>query len=110
MEVNNNSHYGQNNNISYLNYININVIQITGGFQIPLTIGRLMFHITGTMIRFLKMKGNFGGLAHKDHHEYLRKFMELCEPFVFKNIYRNSIRLKLFSFSLTGESTRRLEE
>jgi len=101
----NDSHFGQNGNIDDLNNMHMNVIQTTRAIRIPPTTGRVVFHIIRTMIQLLEMKGNFGGLIHKDPHEHLRNFMEVCGPFVFKNISQESIRLRLFTFSLTGEAT-----
>uniref|UniRef100_M1DYK4 Uncharacterized protein n=1 Tax=Solanum tuberosum TaxID=4113 RepID=M1DYK4_SOLTU len=72
----NDSHYGQNDNMGDLNDMSINVIYTTGAIQIPHTTGRFVFHITGTMIQLLQMKGFLWCLAHEGTHEQLRNFKE----------------------------------
>ncbi|WMV25466.1 hypothetical protein MTR67_018851 [Solanum verrucosum] len=50
------------------------------------------------------------GLAHKDPHENLQNFIDMCGPFSFMNISQESVRLRLFLFSLMGEARKWLAE
>lgn len=65
-----------------------------------------MFHVIGTMLQLLQMKGIFWGLPN----EYPPNRCGFLWPFVFKNILEESIRLRLFPFSLTVETTRWLDK
>ena len=56
------------------------------------------------------MKGFFGGCAHEDPHDYIQNFLDVCSSFKFKNISQESIRLRLFPFSLMGDATKWLAE
>lgn len=50
------------------------------------------------------MKGLYGGLTHQDTHENVKNFIDVCSPFLFKNMLQESIRLTLSPPSLTGDS------
>ncbi|WMV24879.1 hypothetical protein MTR67_018264 [Solanum verrucosum] len=52
---------------------------------------------------FLQMKGLFRGLDTKDPHEHIQNFVAVCGPFSFKKITKESVRHRLFFFSLMGE-------
>ncbi|KAK4727091.1 hypothetical protein R3W88_032008 [Solanum pinnatisectum] len=52
------------------------------------------------------MKGLFKGLAHEDPYDHIRNFVDVCGPFLFKNITQEAVQLWLFPFPLIGEATK----
>lgn len=60
--------------------------------------------MTSVMLYMLQIKGLFGGQVHKDPNQYLKNFVEVYAPFDIPYITKDSIRLRLFPFSLMGEA------
>jgi len=101
---------GHQDDISNLNDAIKAQLDDVGAIRLPLVMGNVVFHVTKLMLQLLHMKGSFEGLAHEDSYEHIRNFMDVCGPFVFENITQESVRLKLFPFSIMGEATRWLVE
>lgn len=64
-----------------------------------------MFHVTETMLQLLQIRGSFYGKPNEDPHDYIRKFLDVCIPVTFKNVSQESIRVRLFLFSLSAEAS-----
>lgn len=63
-----------------------------------------MFHIISTMLKLLQPICFSGGLVHKDPQENIRNHVDVCCLFSFSNSSQESVRLRLFHFSLMGQS------
>jgi len=62
--IDNDSNYGQNENMGGLNDMHMNVIQTTRDFLLPPIVGRANFHVTQTMLQLLQLlqlRGMFWG-------------------------------------------------
>uniref|UniRef100_M1DAA8 Uncharacterized protein n=1 Tax=Solanum tuberosum TaxID=4113 RepID=M1DAA8_SOLTU len=70
----NDSHHGQNDNMGDLKDMHVNIVQTTGAIWITLTIGREVFHVTGTMLRLLKLRGMSRG--QPDVPKWAKEFYE----------------------------------
>ncbi|WMV46462.1 hypothetical protein MTR67_039847 [Solanum verrucosum] len=105
------SHYRKNNQMGdIINGIHMNVVETNGSILLPPTTGMAIFQVTGIVLQLLLIRGMFWELAYKDPHEHLRNFVDICGSFIFENILKESIRLKLFLFSLKGEAPILLNE
>lgn len=84
------SHYGPNENMDEINDMHMNVIATIWAIQLLPTIGRVMFHVTETMLHLLQMRMS-KGLDNEDPHEHLQISMDPCGSFVFKNMPQDFI-------------------
>lgn len=75
-----------------------------GATYVPPTIGNVVFQVTSPMLH-LQIKGLFGAKAVEDSNLHLCNFMDVCLPSKMRNISQEYFRLRLFPFSLNGEST-----
>lgn len=106
---------GQHNDIANLDKItNVNKarlnVVVNGAIRLPQTEGNVVFHITRAMLQLLQIKGFYRGQPNEDPHDYISNFLYVCSPSIFKNIFQESIRLMLFSFSLSNEASKWLVE
>lgn len=83
---------------------------VTGVIHLPPGVRNVVFQVTSLMLHFLQMKGLFGGQAVSDANRHLRNFVDICLPFMIRNISQESIRLRLFPLSLTVDATSLLTE
>ena len=75
-----------NDDIVDFNDVNADQIGSVGAIDLPLTVGNTVFHVTGSILQLLQMKGFFGRLAHRDPHDHIQNFVVVCGLFSFKNI------------------------
>ncbi|XP_059310579.1 uncharacterized protein LOC132061921 [Lycium ferocissimum] len=67
--------------------------------------GNESFLVNTTMLHLLNTKGLFGGLPTDDPNRHLKNFLGVCTTNVHPNVSVETVRLRLFPFSLTGEAT-----
>ena len=66
-------------------------------------IGDGNFELCTSLITMVQ-PNQFCGLPSKDANAHLQHFLELCDTIVIKDVTPESIRLRLFSFSLSGRA------
>ena len=67
-------------------------VDINGSFELKLALINMV------------QANQFCGKAHEDASAHLQHFLEICSTFTIKDIPRDVILLRLFPFSLLGES------
>lgn len=60
--------------------------------------------MTSIMLHMLQMKGLYEGQAFEDRNVHLKNFVEVCASLNIAHITQESIRLRLFPFSITSEA------
>lgn len=81
-----------------------------GVIRIPLDDENLGFHVTITILHMIQMKGVSDSLVHDVPHKHMQKFVDMCSPFSFEESAQESMRLRLFPFSLIGEAIKWLAD
>ncbi|KAK4263289.1 hypothetical protein QN277_028724 [Acacia crassicarpa] len=71
---------------------------------IPSTLQAGHFEIKSVMIQMLNAAGQFRGLPSEDPHLHLKTFLEVCDSFVIPSIPPDTVRIKLFPFSLRDKA------
>ena len=66
-------------------------------------VGNGNFEIRTGLISMVQAS-QFCGLPSEDANAHLQHFLELCDTIVIKDVAQDSIRLRLFPFSLTGKA------
>ena len=92
----------QENDVGNMNDVDPDQIGSAGAIRLPPTVGNVVFHVTGTMLQLLQMKGLFGGNANEDPHDHIRNFLDVCSPFKFKKHLPRVYKVKVVSFLLNG--------
>jgi len=92
-----------NDDIKNLNDVNANQMGTFGAICFPAIVGNVNFHVTRTMLQVLQMKCFLERLSHKDPHDPILNFLDVCGPFSFKNISLGSIRSVCFPFLQRGK-------
>lgn len=87
---------------SNLNNISMDQLGSTNAIRLLPIVSNVAFYVTAIMLQLFQLNGFFGGLAPEDPHEHIHNFLDLYGPFIFKNILLESIRMRLFPFSLVG--------
>jgi hypothetical protein len=59
------------------------------------------FYLKLTVIQLLP---NFKGIEDEDAYAHVKEFLEKCNTFKFQNFSEESVRLRLFPFSLSGKA------
>lgn len=65
----------------------------------------VVFYVTRTIVHLLQMKGLFRVLSREVPHDHIMNLSDVCGSLSLKNIPQDSIRLRLFPFSLIVEAT-----
>ena len=68
-----------------------------------LNLGDATFELKPALINMVQNQP-FCGKAHEDANAHLQHFLELCDTFTMKNVTADTIRLRLFPFSLLGKA------
>lgn len=77
----------------------------TGAIMLPILPPGVKFTITSTMIQQLNLKGMFRGAVGDDANQHLMNFVVICKSQESPGVSQTAIRLRMFPFSLTGETT-----
>lgn len=72
---------------------------------VPPIVGNVVFYVTSTMMHLPSMNGLFGGKVSDDVDHHIQNFIKVFRPLKMNNIFQESLRLRLFPFSLIGEAT-----
>lgn len=83
---------------------------VAGSIHLPPTVGNTVFQVISLMVHLFQMKELFGGHAVENANRHLHNFVRVCLSFKMNKINQESIRLRLFPFSLIREATSCLGE
>lgn len=75
------------------NHANVDLLGSVGAIRLPRVVGNAAVHVTNTMLQLLQAKCVFGGMDHENPHEHISNFLDICIPFLLKNIFEVSVRL-----------------
>lgn len=96
--------------VDELQDINLYQVGSTGEIELPPIARNVEFKVVGTILKFLQLKGLFGGQDHEAPHEHLWNFVDVCLPFKYWGVTQEAIRLRLFPFSIIREAMRFLAD
>ncbi|KAH0737911.1 hypothetical protein KY290_036616 [Solanum tuberosum] len=91
-------------------YLDLDGAGSTGAIMLPALPPGVKFTITSTMIQLLNLKGMFRGAAGDYANQHLMNFVAICKSQEIPGISQTTMRLRLFTLSLTGEATNWLNE
>ncbi|KAK4706510.1 hypothetical protein R3W88_033927 [Solanum pinnatisectum] len=81
-----------------------------GAIVLPALPPSVKFTITSTMIQMLNLKGMLRGVAGDDANQHLMNFVVMCKSQEIPGVSQTTMRLRLFTLSLTEKATNWLNE
>ncbi|KAG9444604.1 hypothetical protein H6P81_015944 [Aristolochia fimbriata] len=64
------------------------------------------FEIKPQILSMIQNNYQFGGLSNEDPNEHIEKFLEICDTFIFKDVTKEAVWLRIFPFTLRDRAKR----